>query len=148
MILPVAILTLMFFLSGPVLAEPSLVDCAKDFVPAPGGYSFIGENEYEIGPVEKLKIGQIHYTRLQIFDESDPRENNWLYRWANRLHVTSKADVISSQILISSGQDYEPRLTEETSRLLRQRKYLYDADVRPVKVCDEKVDLEVITRDI
>ena len=148
MMLPVAILTLMFFLSDPVLAEPSLVDCAKDFVPAPGGYSFIGENEYEIGPVEKLKIGQIHYTRLQIFDESDPRENNWLYRWANRLHVTSKADVISSQILISSGQDYEPRLTEETSRLLRQRKYLYDADVRPVKVCDEKVDLEVITRDI
>jgi|TARA_B100002003_G_scaffold242864_1_gene266460 outer membrane protein assembly factor BamA len=145
---PLVIATLLLFLSGPVLAEPSLLECAKKFVPAPGGYDFVGDDEYETGPMEDLKIGQIHYTRLQIFDESDPRENNRLYRWANRLHVTTKEDIVSSQVLVTSGQDYDPRLIEETSRLLRRRKYLYDADVRPVKVCDDTIDLEVITRDI
>lgn len=33
------------------------------------------------------RIGRIHVVTQDIFDLADPRENNALYRFANRLHV-------------------------------------------------------------
>ncbi|MCZ6502236.1 MAG: hypothetical protein O6945_06965 [Gammaproteobacteria bacterium] len=143
-----AILIPLLLSSGPLAAESGLSDCNKEFSPAPGGYLFVDADEKRLDVSEGSKIGQIHYTRLQIFDESDPRENNWAYRWANRFHVTTREDVISNQVLFSSGESYDTRLMEETARLLRRQKYLYDAEVRPVKLCGNTVDIEVITRDI
>jgi outer membrane protein assembly factor BamA len=129
-------------------AEPALPGCNAEFEPAPGGYDFVRSDKERSELPEGSKIGQIHYTRLPIFDESDPRENNWIYRLANRFHVTTRQDVLESQVLIYSGENYDVRLNEETARLLRRRKYLYDVDVRPVRLCGNKVDLEVITREI
>ena len=143
-----AILIPLLFLSGSLVAETDLPGCQYEFEPAPGGYLFVAADEQQFEIPKRSKFGQVHYTRLQIFDESDPRENNWVYRWANRFHVTTREDVISNQVLISSGESYDTRLIEETARLLRRRKYLYDADVRPVNFCGNRVDIEVITRDI
>jgi len=70
------ILPILLFLSGSVAAGTSLPDCQNEFEPAPGGYSFAKGNDKQSNIPEGSKIGQIHYTRLQIFDESDPRENN------------------------------------------------------------------------
>ena len=124
-----AILIPLLLASGSLAAESGLSDCNKEFSPAPGGYLFVDVDEKRFDIPEHSKIGQIHYTRLQIFDESDPRENNRAYRWANRFHVTTREDVISNQVLFSSGESYDTRLMEETARLLRRQKYLYDADI-------------------
>lgn len=141
-------LILLVFSSGSLAAESRLPGCGEGFDPAPSGYLFVDVDEKPIDLPESTKIGQIHYTRLQIFDESDPRENNRIFRWANQLHVVTRQDVVSNQILFTSGENYDNRLIEETARLLRRRKYLYDANVRPVKLCGNRVDIEVITRDI
>ncbi len=143
---PCGLLTL--FYCSALGAQSTQVECKAEFTPAPGGYQFAKEHSKKYAIPEGSHVGEVHYTQLEIFDESDPRENNWLYRWANRFHIETKTRVIESQTLVESGDNYDPRLVAETARLLRQRKYLYDADVRPVSQCDDTVDLEIITRDV
>jgi hypothetical protein len=124
------------------------VRCEEEFVPAGGSYDFTRQTDrnYTLDGVES--IGKLHITSLDVFDESNERENNRLYRLANRIHVNTRPKLINDLLLIEEEQDYEPRLIEESARLLRSQDYLYDADIRPVRVCDKTVDLEVVTRDV
>ena len=93
------------------------------------------------------RIGRIHVVTQDIFDLTDPRENNALYRFANRLHVQTRPDVIQRLLLFESGQPVSARLIEETERLLRSKHYLYEVTIRPVAYADGVVDIEVKTRD-
>jgi outer membrane protein assembly factor BamA len=93
-------------------------------------------------------FGNITLVKKNIFDLDDPDENKWLYRWANRLHVVTRDKVIEKQLLFKPGDPFTQRLLDETARILRNNRYLYDADVRPVSVTDGKVDIEVRTHDI
>jgi len=110
-------------------------------------------NATEIPPnarpeVEGAVIGEVHLQRDNIFDLSDPDEDKWLYRLANRLHVVTRESIIKQQLLFRSGDVYSQRVVEESARILRGRKYLYDADIRPLHVENGVVDVEVVTRDI
>src|SRR5688572_7769467 len=93
------------------------------------------------------RIGRIHVVTQDIFDLSDPRENYALYRFANRLHKTTRPDVIERLLLFKSGQPVSVRLIDETERLLRAKHYLYDVAIRPITYADGVVDIEVKTRD-
>jgi signal transduction histidine kinase len=65
----------------------------------------------------------------RIFDLSDPRENNWLYRLANKLHINTRPDVIRQLLLFNTGEPVSVQRIEETERLLRERQYLYEARI-------------------
>jgi hypothetical protein len=131
-----------------IQADPIRLDCNSEFSPARGDHPFVDAESIRYLVPEGSKIGSIYYTQLDIFDEADPRENNWLYRWANRFHLETRADVIEAQILFREDDNYDERMILESARLLRKRKYLYDAAIRPVSQCGKVVDLEVISRDI
>ncbi|MBD3648519.1 MAG: hypothetical protein HUJ31_13940, partial [Pseudomonadales bacterium] len=122
--------------------------CDRPFEPADGSYRFIEEDTDAYAAPRDAQVGEIHYTRLEIFDESNPEEDNWLFRWANRFHTLTREHVIARQMLFEEGQPYDPRRLEESARLLRRQDYLYDADVRPVRTCNDKVEVEVITKDV
>lgn len=92
-------------------------------------------------------IGEIRIKTLDIFDLNDPREDNWLFRAANWLHVQSRPNIIRRQLLFASGERLSVRAIEETERILRGNQYLYEAEIRPVAWRDGVVDLEVRTRD-
>lgn len=92
-------------------------------------------------------IGEIRIRPLDIFDLDDPQEDNWLFRSANWLHVRTRPGTIRRQLLFASGERLSVRLIEETERLLRANRYLYEAEIRPVAWRDGIVDLEVRTRD-
>jgi outer membrane protein assembly factor BamA len=94
------------------------------------------------------RIGAIEYRLEDIFDTTDPRENNALYRLANRLHVETRESAIAAQLLVRSGDPYSARLLAESERLLRRQRYLFDARVRPVRFHDGLVDIEVSARDV
>ena len=79
---------------------------------------------------------------------TQPEEDHWVYRMANRLHRTTRDPVIDSILLVRPGDPYSRRLLEESERLLRATRYLYDAQIVPVAYRDNRVDLEVITRDV
>ncbi len=93
------------------------------------------------------RIGRIHVVTQDIFDLDDPRENNAVYRFANRLHIKTRPEVIERLLLFESGQPVSLRLIEETERLLRLKHYLYEVAIRPVAYADGVVDIEVKTRD-
>lgn len=94
-----------------------------------------------------LRIGRIHVSALDVFDTRDPLEDRWLFRLANRLHLQTRPEVVRRALLFSEGEPVSVRLIQETERLLRSQRFLYDVQIRPGEVRDGEVDIEVVTRD-
>lgn len=93
-------------------------------------------------------IGEIFVNPENIFDLNDPEEDKRLYRLANRLHVKTRENVVRQQLLFHPGDLYSARLLDESERILRSARYIYDASVRPIAYHDGKVDIAVTTRDV
>ncbi len=96
---------------------------------------------------EGYKIGSIAIESRDIFNESNPRENNWLYRAANRIQVNTREPVIRSQLLFEEGDTLDLDKVEESIRILYGREYLLNVKIEIAQVCDQSVDLLVIARD-
>ncbi|HNP34755.1 MAG TPA: hypothetical protein PKK10_02775 [Woeseiaceae bacterium] len=94
-----------------------------------------------------LKIGEVTVSNGSIFDLENPAEDGFLYRLANRLHMTTRPEVIRQQLLFHPGSDYSPQALNESERLLRDDRYIQSASIRPVKVEDGYVDVVVETSD-
>lgn len=92
-------------------------------------------------------IGKIRIVTQDIFDTTDPLEDKLLFRWANSLHVQTRPSVIERALLFKTGEPLSLRLIEETERMLRGNRYLYDVQFRPVAYHDGVVDIDVLTRD-
>lgn len=125
--------------------DTTQLQCDPDFQPATPSYDF---HRRELKALDQRTIRNVHVTRLPIFDESNEAENNWLYRWANRIHVQTQEEHIREQLLFTAGEAYDARKVEESARLLRDLGHLYDANIRLSSVCDDNVDLEVIAKDV
>ena len=93
------------------------------------------------------RIGDVRVRADDIFDTQDPKEDKLLFRWANALHIQTRASVIERELLFKSGDPLSVTLIEETERLLRRARYLYDVQIRPLAYHDGVVDIEVRTRD-
>jgi len=93
-------------------------------------------------------IGDIVIDAQNIFDLNDPKEDKALFRTANRIRIKTRDGVIRQQLLFRSGDRYSQRLLEESARILRSARYLYDASVRPIAWHDGRVDVLVTTRDV
>jgi hemolysin activation/secretion protein len=93
-------------------------------------------------------IGEIRIEKDNVFDLSNPDENNWFYRLANRWHIITKDSVIEKQLLFRTGDPYSERQVDETERILRGNRYLFDARITPVRYEDGVIDLAVKTRDV
>ncbi len=102
----------------------------------------------EVLEAEGAVIGEIRIDNQNIFDLNDPKDDLPLFRLANRLHPKTRAHIIRSQLLFSSGDRYQRRLLDESERILRAQSYFYDAWIRAVRYHDGRVDLRVTTRDV
>lgn len=93
-------------------------------------------------------FGDILVVTQDIFDPDEPGESNRIYQLSNRLHRTTRDSVIRRQLLFRSGDAFSRRVIEESERLLRQNRYLYDAQVHVVGYRGNRVDVVVETRDV
>ena len=93
------------------------------------------------------RVGEIRIVPGDIFDLNDPRENNFFFRLANKLHINTRPQVIRQALLFQSGEPISVQKIEETERLLRNFTFLYDVAIRPIAVHDGVADIEVHTRD-
>jgi outer membrane protein assembly factor BamA len=93
------------------------------------------------------RIGQIIIRNEDVFDTTDPEEDNALFRAANLIHIQTREGVIRRALLFNSGEPLSAALIEETERSLRSARFLYDVRLRPIAVRDNVVDIEVMTRD-
>lgn len=136
-------------LRAPGIAATAIVACW------PLGSPACGSTDEPPPPPEQLeakgvRVGEVDIDVEEIFDTSVPGENAAPYRWANGLHVRTREDSIRSQLLFHESESYSRQKVEETERLLRGRRYLFDAWVEPT--CyhpeDETVDVRVRVRDV
>jgi hypothetical protein len=86
-------------------------------------------------------ISQLNIHIHPLFDESDPAENNYFFRLANRLHIDTHENVISRDLLINQGDYIDPKLLAESERILRTRRYFNRATV--VATENQQVDVDV-----
>lgn len=107
----------------------------------------VRDNEGYNGSLNGKSIRNIDIVRFNVFDEKNPKENNAIYRWLNDLHIISTEQTVANDLLFKSQQTYNDTLLMESERILRHRKYIYDARIRPSLICDEFVDIEVATKD-
>ena len=97
---------------------------------------------------EGLPIGTITIERQNVFDTSNPSEDNGLYRLINRLHIMTREKVIAKQLHFSEGEPYRQQRVEETQRQVRRNRYLFDASISSTRQSDGTVDIDVHTRDV
>jgi len=95
----------------------------------------------------RVEIGEVLINNENVFDLEDPKEDKALYRFANRIHMTTRSDVIAEQLLFQPGDPFSSQSLAESERLLRQNRYLQDATIRPVRLEDGTVDIAVDTSD-
>jgi hypothetical protein len=94
-----------------------------------------------------VRINEVRILNRNIFDIGNPDEDKLLFRWANALHVRTRAGVIERILLFKAGEPLAARLIEESERLLRGTGFLQDVEMRVVPVREGLVDVEVLTRD-
>ena len=93
-------------------------------------------------------IGRVILDKQNIFDLDNPKEDKWLYRWANRLHIVTRDTVIEQQLLFETGDAFSESALQESERILRDNRYLWDVEIRPVAYENGVVDVAVKTRDV
>jgi outer membrane protein assembly factor BamA len=102
----------------------------------------------ETDTLEGAVVGEIRVVNESIFDPGKPGEDRLLFRLADRLHRTTRPQVIERQLTLRSGDRFTRAAVEESERILRANDYLYDAHIRVIPAGDGVVDLEVVTRDV
>lgn len=92
-------------------------------------------------------IGPITIRNGSIFDLENPDEDNVLYRFANRAHITTRPHVIEQQLLFASGDLLSAQQLEESERILRSNRYIQDAQITAIPQDDGVIGIEVATTD-
>jgi hypothetical protein len=94
-------------------------------------------------------IRAIHITVDNVFDPNDPDEDKKLYRWANRVHVLTRDEVLEDILLFAPGDPFVARLLDESARTLRARGFISEATVEPGEydAATNSVDVNVRVRD-
>lgn len=94
------------------------------------------------------RIGEVRIVVRDLFNTSRRDEDTALLRLANHLHIDTRDATVRDQLLFEAGQPYDPRVVEESARLLRTQRYLRDAWITPVAWRDGLVDLTVEVQDV
>jgi hypothetical protein len=95
------------------------------------------------------RIGRIEVVAENVFDPSKPEEDKRLYKLANKVHVTTRENVLEEILLFEPGDVYDPELLLESERAIRGRGSIADTIIVPSAYNEETntVDILVTTWD-
>ena len=99
-----------------------------------------------------LPIGTVEIINHEVFDEPDTGVAA-PYRIANTIHIRTRDEVVSRELLFETGDSFDQELVEQTERNLRSLSFLRDAriDFTIVDLDDDgqpdQVDIQVSTWD-
>jgi hypothetical protein len=99
---------------------------------------------------ETGRVSRVFIDNHSVFDPAsipDDRRIRWAYRAANRIHVRTRPSFISDELLLRSGDCYDPELARESARILREFRFIAWADAYSVPQEDGTRHLIVETRD-
>jgi len=132
--------------------EASCVDLSNLNDAELASYSFAVRNDaaamQQLVPDHQYLTGEVRVVIQPIFDTSDPAEDRWLFRWADRLHLNTRTELIEAVILFRPGEPVKVSTLLESERILRAKSYLYDARVIPRRLCGDRIDVDVVVREV
>ncbi len=97
----------------------------------------------------RARIGRIEIDVINVFDLSNPHDNNFLYRLADRLHVSTRPGRSARCCCFAAGERYSLSCSQETERNIRQNvSFLREPLIRPYRYHDGVVDIQVIVHDV
>ncbi|MCK4462332.1 MAG: hypothetical protein KAW46_11045, partial [candidate division Zixibacteria bacterium] len=82
-----------------------------------------------------------------IYDTTDPRYDNFIFRLANRFHRKTRRQIVAREVLLKVGVLFSQDLADETARNLRQRLPIYDAWIRTDTLPNGHFLVRVVTID-
>ncbi len=128
-------------LACPALVRAELLEAAPD---APLDAATIAEVVRH-----GARIGAVRVAVSNVFDTTNPDEDKRLYRWADKVHVKTHDSVVANVLLFRPGDRFDPRVLEESARLLRKQPEIAEASVVPTAYHRDTntVDVRVETRD-
>jgi outer membrane protein assembly factor BamA len=94
------------------------------------------------------RIGHVSFRNLELFDIGGRDQDSSLFRLGNRLHLQTRETTVAKQLLFREGDLYRASAIAESARILRSRRYLREASIRPIAYQEGFVDLEVTTQDV
>jgi hypothetical protein len=92
-------------------------------------------------------IQAIEVVVQDVFDRSDPKEDTFLGRLADRVHVDTRERVVRGALLFKVGDPVNARRVRETERLLRAMLFFKDARIDPEPLPGGGVLARVLVRD-
>jgi hypothetical protein len=103
--------------------------------------------EDSISADEGIIIDSLEIDNREIYDTSDPRFDNFIFKAANRLHIVTKATIIRRELLLAVGEPFSTLRAEETARNLRSQCRLVDAWIETVRLPNNHLLVRVVTTD-
>jgi outer membrane protein assembly factor BamA len=104
--------------------------------------------EDECASNENRLIGSVSIDIHPIFDEANPKENNWLFKTVNYLHINTDESIIRKDLLFKEGDLYDEKLLQQSERILRTRRYLNYATITPQQECTLSQKIKVDVREV
>ncbi len=94
-------------------------------------------------------IRSVNVVTDDVFDPSNPKEDKWLHHFANRVHISTRTEVIENALLFEAGDVFEARVLDESERALRTFNFLSEATIEPrdYDPATNSVDIDVRVRD-
>ncbi len=80
-------------------------------------------------PVSGQIIDSVEIGAENVFDLTEPRYNNFLFRLANKTHIVTRKSVIRRELLLGPGDIFDTALVNESIRNLRRLPYLFKTDI-------------------
>ena len=97
-------------------------------------------------------INQIKILKIDVFGQGI---NDTLYlktkngnSFLNSTHIKTRDKVILNNLLIESGDNFNPSIIMDNERILRALPFIDDARIIPIPVSENEVDILVITKDV
>lgn len=93
---------------------------------------------------DPIVIDSVEIHPENVYDLSKAKYNNFLFRLANSLHFVTRKSVISRELLLREGDEYDSSLARETERNLRRLPFLLNTDLS-MKKGERGEDILVVT---
>ncbi|MEM9621267.1 MAG: hypothetical protein AAF993_06430 [Pseudomonadota bacterium] len=89
-------------------------------------------------------LGEVRFIRQNVF----PDRNHWLARQANRFNTLTRETALKAAFVINPGETVTEIKRQEAERELRNKAFLYDARILVRQLCGNRVDLDIVVRDV
>ncbi|MCH9031895.1 MAG: hypothetical protein IIB00_06510, partial [candidate division Zixibacteria bacterium] len=78
--------------------------------------------------LNEIRIDTVIIIRNNVFTREQAKKL-WLYRYVNKIHITTRENVVKREILLGPGDIFDTSLAYETERNLRNKPFIFDSQV-------------------